>query len=145
MNSGASDASLRLLADARKALASSFDLSTTLPPVARSIVVHLADGCVISVLDDDDKHRVMAVTHRNPDTERHLLANVPAEAAESDWLADQKVGVRTDLPLCVRDQQIGTIVLLDARGPVHTDSETLADLAVRVALSVDNARLYERE
>ena|ERR1700736_4605556 len=122
MNSGASDASLRLLADASKALASSFDLSTTLPLVAQSIIAHVADGCVISVLDDDDKYRVMAVTHRNTDTEQRLLANVPAEAAETDWPADQLMGVRTDLPLRVRDRQIGMIVLLDARSPVGTDS-----------------------
>jgi len=145
MNSGDSDASLRLLADASKALASSFDLSTTLPLVARSIAAHVADGCVIDVLDDDGKHRVMAVTHRDPDAERRLLASAPAEAAESDWPNDQEVGVRTNLPLRVRGRQIGTIILLGARGRVGTDSEALADLAARVSLSVDNARLYERE
>jgi len=109
MNSGASDASLRLLADASKALASSFDLSTTLPLVARSIIAHVAEGCVIDVLDKDDQQRVMAVTHRDSDTERRLLASVPAQAAEGDWLGTQN-GVRTDLQLCVRDRHILSLI-----------------------------------
>jgi len=113
--------------------------------VARSVAAHVADGCVIDVIDDDGQHHVMAVTHRDPDAEQRLLASAPAEAAESDWPNDPEVGARTDLPLRARGQQIGTIILLGARGRVGTDSEALAELAARVSLSVDNTRLYKRE
>jgi serine phosphatase RsbU (regulator of sigma subunit)/anti-sigma regulatory factor (Ser/Thr protein kinase) len=45
----------------------------------------------------------------------------------------------------VRDRQVGTIILLNARASERADRETLDELALRVSLSVDNARLYERE
>ena len=145
MTSGGSNASLQLLADASKALASSFDLSSTLPLVAQSIAAHAADGCVIEVVDADDQHRVMAVTHRDPETERRLVASMPAQAAEGDWLDAHGAGIRTALPLLVRDKHIGTIYLLGAHPAGNIDPEALADLAARVALSVDNTRLYQRE
>ena len=54
---------LRLLAQASDALASSLEYGQTLQSVARSCVPHLADWCVVDLLDDEGIVQTLAVEH----------------------------------------------------------------------------------
>ncbi len=57
---------LRFLAEASTVLASSLDYETTLAAVARLAVPHVADWCVVDMLDRDGSTRRLAVAHADP-------------------------------------------------------------------------------
>ena len=63
------DAALRFLADASIVLAGSLDSTTTLASVARLAVLHLADWCIIDLLDGTDSVRRVAADHGDPQRE----------------------------------------------------------------------------
>ena len=58
---------LGFLADVSTLLASSLDYETTLAAVARMAVPHVADWCVVDMLEPDGKTRRLAVAHRDPE------------------------------------------------------------------------------
>ena len=57
----------RFLAQVGATLSSSLDYPTTLASVANLAVPHLADWCVIDVLEEDGSLDRLAMTHQNPD------------------------------------------------------------------------------
>src|SRR5918998_4964602 len=57
----------RFLAEASAMLSSSLDYRATLTRVARLAVPHLADWCVVDVLEEDGSIERLAVTHRDPE------------------------------------------------------------------------------
>ena len=57
----------RVLATASEALVSSLDIETTLENVCRVIVPALADYCAIHLIEPDDRLRLVASSHRNPE------------------------------------------------------------------------------
>ncbi len=57
---------LGFLAEVSTVLASSLDYETTLAAVARMAVPHVADWCVIDMLEPDGTTRRLAVAHRDP-------------------------------------------------------------------------------
>jgi PAS domain S-box-containing protein len=58
---------LGFLADVSTLLASSLDYETTLAAVPRMAVPHVADWCVVDMLEPDGKTRRLAVAHRDPE------------------------------------------------------------------------------
>jgi PAS domain S-box-containing protein len=60
------EASLRFLAEASAALASSHDYRTTLASVARLAVPELADWCVVDMVEAEGECRRLAVVHQDP-------------------------------------------------------------------------------
>jgi PAS domain S-box-containing protein len=68
------DRAVQLLLDAGVALAESLDLERTLGQIARLTVPHLADLCVIDLLDDDGTIRMMAVASAEERVARELEA-----------------------------------------------------------------------
>ncbi|HEY2386568.1 MAG TPA: ATP-binding protein [Candidatus Binatia bacterium] len=164
---------LRLLADTSATLAGSLELQGTLPIVARQLVPRLADVCAIDLRDDSGVRRVAFACGETLDPAVHAMlerapllasggAGTPqtllverAEAADLDALADgptrQALGaldVRSFLrvPLCARGGCYGTLWLAVTQSERRYDARTRAladDIASRVAMAIDNARLYE--
>ena len=110
------------LADVSRILADTFDLTTALDAVARRVVPYLADACAIDLVDDED-----------------ALVRVACVPAEPEGEAARVVG------LVARDRTLGALSLftIQAGRRLAADDLGLADdLGRRIALAVDNARLY---
>ena len=162
------DAWQRLYAEGGAALASSMDYEVNLPRVARFAVEALADWCVVDVLDADGLRRVARAA--DPALDEALAAAMeaafaadragspPFEAARtgrSAFLRDAgenggagtPAGIRSyvSVPLVARGQVLGALTLAAAGTlPRYTgeDAARLEELGRRMALAVDNARLY---
>jgi signal transduction histidine kinase/DNA-binding response OmpR family regulator len=74
----------RLLADASRALAASFDCDTTLSQLARLLVPRLGDACIIALAEKQT--RLVGIAHRDAALERELHAARPA-LERHDWFA----------------------------------------------------------
>jgi PAS domain S-box-containing protein len=71
----------RFLSDSSAALASSLDYETTLATVARLAVPHMADWCIVHIVEPNDHVRPLAAAHVDPDKvrwARELQARYPA-------------------------------------------------------------------
>jgi signal transduction histidine kinase len=138
--------SLRFLAEASAALASSLEYETALASVARLAVPHFADGCVLDVLDPSGTiARVAAASFEGEATlcERALLGG------ESFVLRDAPPGASYAsllvVPIVVRGHIFGALgfVMTSSRRAYTTCDLPLAeDLARRAALAIDNALRY---
>lgn len=67
-----SEESLRFLAEASAILSSSLDVDTVLQTVARLVVPHMADVCIVYVAEADGRIRRRAHCHSNPLMEQRL-------------------------------------------------------------------------
>ena len=114
-------ASLRLIVAASRELAASFDYASTLDAVARLIVPSFASGFSVDVDEGE-------------------IATTIARAGRFDQSPMQ-------FPLVARGKTVG--VMRIAGGATGTDSESgldlWAELALRIAVSVDAAQVYARE
>ena len=164
-----SDAWQRLYSEAGAALAASMDYAVNLPRVARLAVDSLADWCAVDVVDEEGLRRVALAAAHGAEGERTAagLDGVfsvdrpgagPFEVARtgrSEFLRDAAngdgalgdTGVRSyvSVPLVARGQVLGAMTLAAADAlPRFTgdDVARLEELGRRVALAVDNARLY---
>jgi len=130
------------LADATRLL-SSLDVSTALDAVAHLAVPYLGELFAAALLGDGDSNRPV-VTAKAGDVEY-------APEVHPQALAGHPViytrGSRSNMavPLIVRSSVVGalTVVAPSARRYTKTDLDLLDELGRRVALCVDNARLYE--
>jgi len=161
------DAWQRLYADGGAALAASLDYEVNLPRVAALAVESLADGCVVDVIDDEGLHRVARAFSRatgDGPLARTMDAAFPVDEPgagpwevsrtgrseflrESNGIASGQAGVRSyvSVPLMARGQVLGALTLAATDAlPRYTgeDLARLEELGRRVALAVDNARLY---
>ena len=160
---------IRLLADAGRLLVTSLDPETMSGDLARLLVPHFADACVVDLLPGIGAgHRpraggaradVRQLLDREPWSRvlRRVLASRKAERIEvtaADWLgvaslAREGLGAAPCsllfVPLVARDRAIGELVLLRRSGRDAFDDAdvTLGEgLADRAAAAIDNARLY---
>ena len=77
------EATDRFLADATAALASSLDYEPTLQRVAQFAVPHLADWCMVYMLDDDaDRMRLLAIAHAD-EAKAEIAREIERQDAES--------------------------------------------------------------
>jgi PAS domain S-box-containing protein len=125
-----------LLAEASRLLGSSLAYEQTLPHVARLLVPQLADGCSVEVGDQR-----LASAGIDP----LALDSLEAARAEARQSAQSQIaGQSVIVPLVARDRTLGLLVLI-AAPPRRLDDAVLAtaeNLADRIALAVDNMRLY---
>lgn len=115
---------LGFLDEASQVLASSLDYKQTLARVAALVVPRLADGCVIELTDPPS-----SITEGRP----------PPAGGGGDARAQV-------LPLAVHGEVLGTLTLVSARAAgdaARLDPRTAEDLARRIGIAVENARLYE--
>jgi PAS domain S-box-containing protein len=159
---------LDLLRRAGNDLAASVEMDGALTRVAELIVADFADWCVIDVLDEGNQLRRAAAGRaeltapngaRGPQEEPETEVRAVFESGRTrvmPELGDASKGERVTfvglearsvicVPLWARKQPLGALtVARTERGPAYTaDDVALAeDLAARVALALDRARLY---
>ena len=159
---------LDLLRRAGNEISASVELAGALTRVAELVVADFADWCVIDVVDEGNELRRAAVARAelaspngasrpqdDPETEVHtVFASGRAQVlpALGDGSAVERVtfvGLDARSAICVplwaRKQPLGALTLARTdRGPVYSaDDVALAeDLASRIALALDRARLY---
>ena len=159
---------LDLLRRVGNEIATGVDLDRALPRIAELIVVDFADWCLIDVVDDANDLRRMAVG-RGATTSPNG-ARVPADVPEAEVRAvldngrtsilpaldDRSSGERVSLgdlearsvvsvPLRARKQRLGVLTLARTKREPAYSSEDVAlaeDMAARLALALDRARLY---
>ncbi|MEV6208022.1 SpoIIE family protein phosphatase [Kitasatospora sp. NPDC051914] len=102
-------------------------------------------------------HQPGSATRRALETGRPVVENLPSDArlgraaASPDRLAAlRRAGVHSGMvaPLVARGRPLGTVTLIRAgSSPLFTqeDAVVVADLALRAAVSIDNARRFTRE
>jgi PAS domain S-box-containing protein len=142
------------LADVGTVVADTLDAPVALATVARLAVPFLADACVMDLADGEGRLTRVAAVHADPPagealTERYRAAS-PMHPVLAETLRDGKPHQVGDpypgllLPLSARGRTLGVVSLFsyDQRR-FDPDTRALADdLSRRVALAVDNARLY---
>ena len=124
-----SEARQRFLAEVGVALSASFEIETTLATVARMIVPRLADGCAIDVVGLDGAKVRVAIAGDD----------VPGVITS----ADRALAV----PLRWRETNVGALTLVSAtttRAYDDGDGALAHDLALRLAMAIENAELYRR-
>ena len=148
------------LADAGPVLDASLDLETTLASLTRLSIPFLGDVCVVDELRHDELRR-LACAARAPEVERRLREmpnRVPASeenpivravlGGRAEIVSDERLFGTTAnamiVPLKARGEILGAVVFASTeRGYGQQDLVLAEDLAVRAALAIDNARLYE--
>jgi GAF domain-containing protein len=136
----------RLLAEAGQELSSSLDYEKTLQQVARLAVPVLADWCGVVMRGDGDALRQVAMACADPNnvTNAREFVTGAAEVIETG-----RADVTTDVivvPLAIAGQRpIGALTLAmveSGRKFVDGDRALAAELGLRAAIAVENARLY---
>jgi PAS domain S-box-containing protein len=130
------------LAGAARLLAS-LDVEKALKAVVNLAVPDLGDRCAIDLIEEGSPDRV-AIAGSDMETD-------PVPELHPSVLAGHQttytVGGRSQvgIPLISRDTVIGALTLVAAKGRTFNDAdrELLDELGQRIALSIDNARLYE--
>ncbi len=158
------------LTNVSEVVGDSIDPAAAVAIVARQAVPVLADACVVDLTDDDGILTRMAAAHRDPNVVATLARRYPASrpmhpllaralgegrsllvshGQEADLLGTGADGWRPVaallVPLLARGRALGVISLfsLESGRRFATGDRTLAeDVARRLALGVDNARLY---
>ncbi len=169
------------LAEASTLLASSLDYPITVAKVARLAVPHIADWCVVDVVQENQSVQTLEVAHRDPakvELARQLQRRYPPKPSDPYGVLNvlrtgkseiypevpdsalvevardaehlrilRDLGLRSAMvvPLGTRGHIAGAITLVTAESGRRYGPSDLAlaeDLARRVAIAIDNARLY---
>ncbi|MGY1652336.1 SpoIIE family protein phosphatase [Geodermatophilus sp. SYSU D01119] len=166
---------LALLARVGAQLAGTLDLTEAVRRIPRLVVPELGEGCLLTVVDDDGRPRDLASWHRDPARRGLLaryaavrLPGMPSAAPVVRALAGEAVratgaevlaAIADDeardlyrelgapgvlaVPLPGRDRVIGALTFL--AGSVPADPLTAQEVAGRVGLALDDARLLARQ
>ena len=134
---------LALLAETSASVDATLDYEHALTRAAGAAVPRFADWCAIDVVQEDGSLRQVTSGELGPD-EDALLSRLRGD----DRAGIARPGPRVHIvaPLVARDRTIGAITfLLTAPGREYGegDVDLANELARRLALAVDNARLYE--
>ena len=154
-----SESAAHFLSEASHVLAKSFDLSLTLPRVARLAAANMAEWCLIEILRDDGQPMIAAGVSRHDGADELVwnAADRGLDESERPLLLDavpkrwwRKVGLVPAAiePIAVRGQRLGTLVLaasIASKGPVAVDLELARELAARLSNAIDNAQRFMRE
>src|SRR5262249_54433991 len=140
----------RFLYEASSVLAMSLDYEISLWTIAHAGIPHLADACVVDMLQDDGSTKRAAIAHVSSDKEDqlqdagHLPLALDVIRTGQPELIDRMISV----PLVVRGNTIGAIRLIlerDGRSYNAFDLALAEDLADRAAIALDNSTLYTKE
>lgn len=133
----------RLKHEAALVLSYSLDYETTLPHVAELTVAALGGWCAIDLVEANGLTRVALAPAEAAVTAElmHSVAEV-LKTGKADY-----GGTYVVAPLVARDRTLGAITVASAdpkRQLTASDAEIVDQLGRRIALAVDNARLYEQ-
>jgi PAS domain S-box-containing protein len=140
----------RFLYEASSVLSMSLDYDVTLWTLARAGLPHLADGCVVDMVQEDESVRRSAIAHVQSEKEA-LLWSTDRVALARDVIhtGQPELGNKTmTVPLVIRGNTIGAIQLqLEREDRTYNrfDLALAEDLADRAAIALDNAILYSKE
>ncbi len=150
----------RFLAEAGHALASSFELSLTLPRVATMIAAFAECACVIEVAAEEGRPPVTAIAgwplqaaHAHERDPRAALSERPASGGglaldtidDEAWRAAGLEPAAIE-PIFVAGQRVGALALAcPHRSSSRLPTDLAHELLVRLAMAIDNARRYMRE
>jgi diguanylate cyclase (GGDEF)-like protein/PAS domain S-box-containing protein len=136
----------RLLDEASNVLVSSLDHQLTLPEIAQLIVPALADYCRIALVDEQQQIKEITVNHIDP--EKIALVRESVQRSPELLHIIRALGLESymGIPLLVRGKTIGVMTFSSVHPHRRYSQEDLSfaqELARRIALALDNARLYE--
>jgi PAS domain S-box-containing protein len=164
------DERLNFLARATDTLAASQDYEHALRQIAELAVRRFADWCIFDIGDEAEALSRRVVAHaepipaaraaeRSPDEEpdevaKRVVARQRAEIDPAPGSAPTTIpsvsGMEAEaymcLPLLVRERVVGAVTMISTtpgHGFAADDLALVRDVARRVALAIDNARLYE--
>ncbi|MCC7366804.1 MAG: response regulator [Chloroflexi bacterium] len=162
------------LADASRRLAESLDLDAVLDQATRLPLPRLADVCLIDLTDEDGSLVCRVANHAEPDCQPEIQSLVGQRVAQDEPESIRAAVLRTGqprlsltcgaptsagragasgswaaiaAPLNVRGRMLGVMTLgvsLQNRTYDEADLDLATELAQRVALAVENARLYQQ-
>ncbi|HZO95227.1 MAG TPA: SpoIIE family protein phosphatase [Candidatus Baltobacteraceae bacterium] len=160
------------LARAGERLGASLDVTATVAAIRAAVIPVLAERSWVALLDDDGRYIVagMGSTDLKEELDTRRWIGVPFQPALHDavaavvdgrepvileapdrfpdpWLRELPAGAAMIAPLVSGDVVIGALALgrRNARAYDADDVGLVRELARRAALSLDHARLYERE
>ena len=159
MESTGPESGPRYLAEASKALASSFDLALTLSRVASLTSRTLAAACIIEIAADEAQRRVVAMAIRRPRDvdETRLKSTLPEptsgtglvlDSLPDSWWSNAELAPTVVEPIVIGGRRVGLLGLArDTRKSTakRVDRELVGELLVRLSNAVDNAQRYMRE
>jgi signal transduction histidine kinase len=140
----------RFLNEASAVLSASLDYEITIWSLARAAVPHLADSCVVDVLQNDRSIRRASVAHAKKESEVYLR-DPSYDIGTNHVIETGHAEIHRDcmcVPLIIRGYTIGAIGMKLERPDRHYNLFDLAlaeDLADRGARALDNATLYSKE
>ena len=114
----------QFVAEVTAAVSSSLDIDECLQRVAERLVPTLGERCAIDLVIAPERMRRIAIA--------------PADA--TDLVGDSRAKLVT--PLVSRDRVVGAITYAAARGFTSEDRVLADDIAERIALGIENARLF---
>jgi PAS domain S-box-containing protein len=138
----------RFLYEASSVLSMSLDYEITLWTLARAGIPHLADACMVDMVQDDGSLKRLAVAHVETEKERMLWQNTQCSADVVRTGQTEMTDSVICVPVIVRGKTIGAISLVLERAERRYNLFDLAlaeDLADRAAIALDNATLYTKE
>lgn len=134
---------LALLSRVSAALASCLDESDALRAFANLVVPDFADHCAVDLVDEE-----------TGDVDRAVIAHAegmaidPAAWTDPGQLGDDTVRGAMTVPLLARGEVLGTVSFASSASERlfdRADAEMGEELAARVSVALDNARLFARE
>jgi len=149
------EAARRLLDEATVALASSLDISETIQKAARFTIPDLADWCLVDVVNDARELHQAAAAYADPEKEerarrldRQVLDHDSRrvfETGQSELHPAANDLSHLCIPIKFRGRSLGVLNLFRAartRRYTANDRVVAEELARRIGLAVDNARLF---
>ncbi|WP_257461406.1 sensor histidine kinase [Archangium lipolyticum] len=145
-----------LLAELSAVLAEGFELQSVLARAVRLVVPLVAEGCMVELLDKDGRLRRVAVVHQDAHEQERLRSLPEAQALLVPESRDgapvaglMRVtgpeGTFLRLPLSSHGRVLGAVgfTCSPSRLLGETELALARDVARRMAMAVENARLYE--
>ncbi|MCP3145374.1 AAA family ATPase, partial [Pyxidicoccus xibeiensis] len=127
------EAAVRFLADSGLVLAESLDVELILSRTARLVVPFLADWCMFTLFEEEDRIRMLPITHADPEKEARLRRI--QEKYPVDWNSPPGIirALRTGQPVLRRE--VSPAVLAEhSHGPEYV--ELMRSLGTKTAMHV---------
>jgi PAS domain S-box-containing protein len=139
-----------LLAEVSQVLGSPSHYERGVHSVANMVTRHIADWCIVSILDTEGELVPLAIAPAEPRStremrnEEHELVDEQEAQSVIETRAAQIGESRLCVPLVARERALGVLTLISTTSGRTCGSDDLAfaeDLAGRIAVALDNAQL----
>lgn len=144
---------ISILAEVSRLASESLEIEGPLVKVADLLISTICDGCVIELFDENERIVPIATRHRSPSEARRIEQRVSALgplSKDGSVSVEQALAVEAGclcVPLEARSSVlVGRLTLLSSTSRTWEEDEVdfTHDIGRRIALFVENARLYEK-